>query len=219
MSVFMESSFDLSFGTFDSFERAMRRFIPALTAEGWRLIAALRNTTGNISRATHLWELPDHDSLTSAGERAIAANPALLEDIALAAKIVRTERIRFLTPLAVDPSVTDTRPEPAAPLFQRVAFDLEFGSLERFESALHEVVPALSAQGWRLIGSFRNETGNVHSATNLWALPNLESVFTAGLSARAANPDLDVVVAELATIIRTETVDLLVALAHHPAAR
>jgi hypothetical protein len=216
MSTFMESSFELAFGTFDRFEDAMRRFIPALEAEGWRLIGAFRNTTGNVSLATHVWELPDVDSLTTAAERAVAANPELLEDVAKLGDVLRAERICFLTPLAHDPSVTGEQPDPAAPVFQRVSFDLEFGSLDRFEAAMDHVIPALSEQGWRLIGTFRNTTGDVYNAMNLWALPDLEATRTAGPRARAANPKLAEEAEKLAKIIRTETVELLAPLAHHP---
>jgi len=219
MSVFMESSFELAFGTFDLFEDAMRRFIPALGAEGWRLIGAFRNTTGNVSMATHLWELPDFDSLAAAAERAVSANPELLDDVGKLGDIIRAERISLLTPLAHDPSVTGEKPDPAAPVFQRVSFDLEFGSLERFNAAMHHVIPALTAQGWRLLGTFRNTTGDVYDAMNLWALPNLDAMRTAGPRARAANPELAEEAGKLAKIIRTETVELLVPLAHHPPER
>jgi hypothetical protein len=216
MSVFMESSFELAFGTFDVFEDAMRRFIPALTAESWRLIGAFRNTTGNVSMATHLWELPDVDSLATAAERAVSANPELLDDVAKLGNIIRAERICFLTPLAHDPSVTGEQPDPAAPVFQRVSFDLEFGSLDRFDAAMDHVIPALMGQGWRLLGTFRNTTGDVYAAMNLWALPNLDAMTTAGPRARAANPVLAEEAKKLAKIIRTETIELLAPLAHHP---
>jgi hypothetical protein len=101
-------------------------------------------------------------------------------------------------------------------VFQRVSFDLEFGSLERFDAAMDHVIPALTGQGWRLLGTFRNSTGDVYNAMNLWALPDLEATRTAGPRARAANPGLAEEAGKLAKIIRTETVDLMAPLAHHP---
>jgi hypothetical protein len=217
VSPIMQSSFDLQFGTFERFEQANRRFIPALTGEGWRLIGAFRNATGDISVASHLWELPDSDSLESAPARVMAADPGLLEDVVSLAEIIQTERISFLEPLSQSPGrghdVHETEP---GVVFQKISFDLEFGALERFEEAMRTVIPALSGQGWRLVGSYRFATGDVHSAVNLWQLPDLESMRTAGPRARAADPGLAAVVAELIKVIRTETVELLSPLAHHP---
>jgi len=56
----------------------------------------------------------------------------------------------------------------------------------------------------------------MHSATNVWQVPDITSTRTAGPRARASNPGLAIAVAELAEIIRTETVELLTPLAHHP---
>jgi hypothetical protein len=105
--MFMLSTFDLRPGTLDRFETAMARFVPAMVGEGWRLVGAFRNVTGDVSRAAHVWELPDAESLSTAPGRAIAADASLLEDVAVLGEIITREELTFLAPLSYD---TASRP-------------------------------------------------------------------------------------------------------------
>jgi hypothetical protein len=97
-----------------------------------------------------------------------------------------------------------------------VRFDLEPGHLDVFEASMSHIVPALSEQGWQLVAALRNAVGSTDTALHLWRLPTIDSLVTAGPLARAAHPELGEAVAPLERIVRSETVDLLTPLAHHP---
>jgi hypothetical protein len=102
----MKSTFDVRYGALERFEAAMARVVPAMVGEGWRLIGAFRHITGDVSQATHLWELPDADSLTAAPARAIAADASLLEDVAVLGEVITREELVFLEPLSYDSGST-----------------------------------------------------------------------------------------------------------------
>jgi hypothetical protein len=100
--MFMTSRFELRHGTLDRFETAMARVVPAMVDQGWRLVGAFRNVTGDVSQATHVWEIPDADSLSTAPGRAVAADASLLEDVAVLGEIITREELTFLAPLSYD---------------------------------------------------------------------------------------------------------------------
>ena len=75
---YLQVTFDLEFQTFARFEHSMAQIVPALAASGWILRSALRNITGNICLASHLWQLPADDPLRSAEGR-LAGEPARAE--------------------------------------------------------------------------------------------------------------------------------------------
>ncbi|HEY6758562.1 MAG TPA: NIPSNAP family protein [Baekduia sp.] len=98
--MFLQSTFDVRYGALERFEGAMARVVPAMAGEGWRLVGAFRHATGDVSRATHVWELPDLESLTAAPARAIAADASLLADVAVLSEVIAREELVLLEPLA-----------------------------------------------------------------------------------------------------------------------
>jgi hypothetical protein len=215
---YLQVTFDLEFQTFARFEHSMAQIVPSLTASGWVLRSALRNITGNICLATHIWQLPVDSPAQSAEGRLAASPPELADAYASLREFTKTELVQSLAPLPYHPSATDAAagPETDDSVYQRVIFDLEPGHLDQFERSMSQIVPALSEQGWHLIAALRKAAGSVDMAFNLWRLPNLESLVTAGRGARAAHPELGEAVAPVVKVLRSETIDVLVPLAHHP---
>lgn len=215
---YLQVTFDLEFHSFARFERAMAQIVPSLASSGWILRSALRNVTGNISLATHLWQLPADDPGRSAEARLNDGPPELADVYASLREFTKTELGQFLTPLSYHPSATAAAGGAHADssVYQRVLFDLEPGHLDQFERSMSQIVPALSEQGWHLVAALRKAAGSVDTAFNLWRLPDLESLMSAGSGARAAHPELGEAVAPLVKILRSETIDVLAPLAHHP---
>jgi hypothetical protein len=215
---YLQVTFDLEFQTFARFEASMAQIVPSLTASGWILRSALRNITGNICLATHLWQLPPDTPAWSTGTRPAGATSELNEAYATLREFTKTELGQFLAPLSYHPSATEAAngAQDDGSVYQRVLFDLEPGHLDQFERSMSQIVPALSEQGWHLVAALRKAAGSVEMAFNLWRLPNLDSMVTAGRGARAAHPELGEAVAPLAKVLRSETIDLLVPLAYHP---
>ena len=102
--VFMRGTFALAYGTVERFEAAMAEIVPAMAEQGWRLIGAFRNVTGDLLEVTHLWQLPDQASLSEAPARAFGAHPELLGRVGELSDILRGERLELLAPLSYDPS-------------------------------------------------------------------------------------------------------------------
>jgi hypothetical protein len=103
MSVFIKSEYDLDYGAFQPFEEAMEPLVTALTTQGWHLLAAVRGITGNVSTVTHLWELPDIDSMMSAPAQAFAADGSLPGQLQKLGAILKSEDVQVMVPLGYHP--------------------------------------------------------------------------------------------------------------------
>ena len=149
-----------------------------------------------------------------------ASRPELSDAYATLREFTKTELVQSLAPLSYHPSAAGAvgGAQDDGSVYQKVLFDLEPGHLDQFERSMSQIVPALSEQGWHLVAALRKAARSVDMAFNLWRLPNLESLVTAGRGARAAHPELGEAVAPLAKFLRSETIDLLAPLAHHPMA-
>jgi hypothetical protein len=215
---YLQVTFDLEFHSFARFEQSMAQIVPSLTTSGWILRGALRNITGNICLATHLWQLPADDPGHSAEARLKDGPPELADAYASLREFTKTELVQFVAPLSYHPSATAAAGGAHADssVYQRVLFDLEPGHLVQFERSMSQIVPALSEQGWHLVAALRKAAGSVDMAFNLWRLPDLESLVSAGRGARAAHPELGDAVAPLVKILRSESIDVMAPLAHHP---
>jgi hypothetical protein len=205
--VHLQVTHELAFHSFAPFEAAMAEIVPAATAAGWTLHAALKQLTGNICLVTHLWEHDDDDA--GLGSLGLGGAHAALRPI------TRAETVQRQAPLPYHPTER-LGPAPAGAVYQRVAFHLEPGNDEQFLASMALIVPALSGAGWELAAALRREAGSLDYAYNLWRLAAVGDMTTAGPKARAANPDLPAAVAPLARILVSETIDLLAPLAHHP---
>jgi hypothetical protein len=203
----LQVTHELEFHSFAPFEAAMAEIVPAATAAGWTLHAALKHLTGNICLVTQLWEHDDDGA--GLGELGLAGAHAALRPI------TRGETVQRLTPLPYHPAARLGAAADGA-VYQRVAFHLEPGNDEQFLASMALIVPALSGTGWELAAALRREAGSLDYAYNLWRLPALADMTTAGPKARAANPDLPSAVAPLTRILVSETIDLMAPLAHHP---
>lgn len=104
------------------------------------------------------------------------------------------------------------------PIVMKSTFDLKFGGVDRFAEAMTVFVPAMSKEGWRLIGAYRAATGGVHRVIHIWELPDYESIVAAPARAIRADPALLGEIGALAEIIEREELELLSPLPYDPGA-
>jgi NIPSNAP len=102
-------------------------------------------------------------------------------------------------------------------IVMKSTFQLKFGGVDRFVEAMEAFVPALTEEGWRLIGAYRGATGDVHRAIHIWQIPDYDAVVSGPARAVAANPALLAEIEALSQIIEREELEVLAALPYDPA--
>jgi hypothetical protein len=98
----------------------------------------------------------------------------------------------------------------------RATFELKFGSVARFETAMERIVPAMEGQGWRLIGAYRPLSGDTSTAMHVWEIPDIDDPSTAAGRAIAADPTLMEEVGVLTEVLVREELEFLTPLSYNP---
>jgi hypothetical protein len=104
--VVLHATFDVKYGTIHRFEDTMSRFVPAMVAQGWRLLGAYRSITGDVSQAIHVWEIPEAESLLTAPPKALAEFRELLAAVEEFVEIIERESLRLLVPMSYSPELS-----------------------------------------------------------------------------------------------------------------
>lgn len=92
-------------------------------------------------------------------------------------------------------------------IYMQSTLELRGGDVARFRATMNELVTLLEAEGWQLIAAFEQMTGRLHTAVDLWRLPDIDS-YTRGLAMLRGHPRFPEMAAVLADAIERETVVL-----------
>lgn len=92
-------------------------------------------------------------------------------------------------------------------IYMQSTLELRPGDSARFEATMRELVAIVEAEGWQLVTAIQQLTGRLHTAIDVWRLPDLES-YARGLAALRAHPRFADIAEVLAASIERETVVL-----------
>lgn len=92
-------------------------------------------------------------------------------------------------------------------VYMQSTLELRPGDSAPFQATMKALVAAVEAEGWYLITAFEQITGRLHTAIDVWRLPDLEA-YARGLAALRAHPDFPAMGEVLAASIERETVVL-----------
>jgi len=90
-------------------------------------------------------------------------------------------------------------------LWMQSTLELRAGDRAHFHAAMADVVAAVEREGWLLVTAFEQITGRLHTAIDIWRLPDLDS-YARGLAALRSHPRFPDISAALAAAIERETV-------------
>lgn len=92
-------------------------------------------------------------------------------------------------------------------IWMQSTLELRPSDRARFHAAMDDVVATVEAEGWHLVTAFEQITGRLHTAIDIWRLPDLDS-YGRGLAALRAHDRFPDIAAALAASIERETVVL-----------
>lgn len=92
-------------------------------------------------------------------------------------------------------------------IYMQSTLELKAGDPTRFHAAMKELVGVVEAEGWLLLTAFEQITGRLHTAIDIWRLPDLDA-YARGLGALRAHPNFPDMAQALAGAIERETVVL-----------
>jgi len=81
------------------------------------------------------------------------------------------------------------------------------GDQARFVETMKELVSIVEGEGWLLVTAFQQMTGRLHTAVDIWKLPDMEA-FGRGLAALRGSTRFPEIAKVLADAIERETVVL-----------
>ena len=85
---------------------------------------------------------------------------------------------------------------------------LKYGTLARFSEIMSAFVPAMEAQGWQLLGSYRSLIGDLTEVVNVWRVDDANASIQGRLDARK-NPETAAVMAQLSEVVDGEVISLM----------
>ncbi len=92
-------------------------------------------------------------------------------------------------------------------MYMQSTLELRAGDRAAFHEAMKTLVGIVEAEGWLLVTAFEQITGRLHTAVDIWRLPDLDA-YGRGLAALRASPSFPELAAALAAAIERETVVL-----------
>ena len=92
-------------------------------------------------------------------------------------------------------------------ILMQSTLELRGGDTTRFRETMKLVVETVEAEGWLLLPAIEQITGRLHTAIDIWRLPDLES-YARGLAALRGHPRFAEIGEALAAAIERETVVL-----------
>lgn len=95
MAAYFQTTVELRAEHIESFCQVMRRIVPIVEAAGWKLLDAFLQSTGRLSTAVHIWELPDMNHY-ELGMQGLTLHPDFVAISAVLARAVERETIVFM---------------------------------------------------------------------------------------------------------------------------
>lgn len=92
-------------------------------------------------------------------------------------------------------------------ILMQSTLELRGGDTTRFRETMKLVVAIVEGEGWLLLTAIEQLTGRLHTAIDIWRLPNLDA-YTRGLAALRGHPRFAEIGESLADAIEHETVVL-----------
>lgn len=92
-------------------------------------------------------------------------------------------------------------------IWMQSTLELRGGDRSAFIATMKELVALVEAEGWYLVTAFEQMTGRLHTAVDVWKLPDLDA-YARGLAALRASPRFPEMAKVLADSIERETVVL-----------
>lgn len=103
-------------------------------------------------------------------------------------------------------------------IYMQSTLELRSVDQKRFHAAMKELVAIVEGEGWLLLTAIEQITGRLHTAIDVWRLPDLDS-YARGIGALRAHPRFADIAVALAEAIERETVVLGVRAAWVPEGR
>lgn len=85
--------------------------------------------------------------------------------------------------------------------------ELRASDRDAFHATMKELVAVVEAEGWHLVTAFEQITGRLHTAIDIWRLPDLDA-YARGLAALRGHAGFPAMARVLADAIERETVVL-----------
>ena len=92
-------------------------------------------------------------------------------------------------------------------MYMQSTLELRAGDRAAFVETMKTLVEIVEAQGWLLLTAFDQMTGRLHTAIDIWQIPDLEA-YGRGLAALRGDPRFPDMATALAAAIERETVVL-----------
>lgn len=90
-------------------------------------------------------------------------------------------------------------------IWMQSTLELRAGDLTEFRSAMVELVEIVTGEGWELVTAIEQITGRLHTAIDIWKLPDIEA-YPRALGVLRAHPRFGAIAPALAAGIERETV-------------
>lgn len=90
-------------------------------------------------------------------------------------------------------------------VYMQSTLELRAVDTARFDAAMVELVAIVEAEGWHLLTAIQQISGRLHTAIDVWTLPDLDS-YQRGLAAVRGHLRFPDIAAALAEAIERETV-------------
>lgn len=90
-------------------------------------------------------------------------------------------------------------------VYMQSTLELRAGDTTRFRQTMSELVAIVEAEGWLLVTAIEQISGRLHTAIDLWSMPDLET-YQRGLGTLRAHPRFAQMAEALAASIERETV-------------
>ncbi|WP_298675462.1 hypothetical protein [uncultured Sphingomonas sp.] len=92
-------------------------------------------------------------------------------------------------------------------IYMQSTLELRAADLTRFRTTMIELVAIVEAQGWHLVAAIEQITGRLHTAIDVWRLPDVDA-YQRGLAALRGHDRFADMAAALGAAIERETVVL-----------
>jgi hypothetical protein len=179
----------------------------AVQRHGWRLTAAFQMIVGRRGRFVLMWAVDDANALVR-GAVGLSADERYLTIESTLRDVILTEDVRMAkaAPFA-PPGGLAAAPATRSPLYLLADVRTAYGRGQDFLALMPRVVDALERGGWHLAGAYTSIVGEVGTALDVWQIPSPGAI-TAGIRAAFADADYRAVVAELQSVIVSESIAL-----------
>ena len=179
----------------------------AAERQGWRLTAVFQALVGRRGRFVLVWAVEDADALVL-GAVGLSNDAQYLTVEAALRDVIVTEDVRLATEAPFAPhGGLAAAPATRSPLYLLADVRTGYGRAPEFLALMPRVVVALERGGWRLAGAYTSIVGDVGATLDVWEIPSPGAIVS-GIRAAFADADYRAVVAELGSVIASESVTL-----------